>query len=200
MAANPQDSCDPLIAALEEDARAQASRLIEEAEEAREEMLRRARDEAAKEADERLSTIRERLKRERAATLNSARTRAAGLKLGVRRELLDGVLVEAQKRLVSLPDAEYGRLVTRLYEALKDEWEKARPGEQAIIRLNPADAARVRADGARVEPDTRVAGGVVLTSVDGRVVFENTVPSVVERARKVMVPAIDKLLFREALP
>ncbi|MBW7957141.1 MAG: hypothetical protein H3C68_04540 [Deltaproteobacteria bacterium] len=200
MAANPDDSRDPLIAALEEDAKGQASRLIEEAEEAKEEILRRARAEAEKEADERLSTLRERLTRERASILNSAKTKAAGLKLGVRQELVGSVLVEAQKRLLSLPDADYGRLIDRLYLALREEWAKARPGEQAIIRLNPADAARIRADGARVEPDSKVAGGVVLTSFDGRVVFESTVSSMIERARKLMVPAIDKLLFREALP
>lgn len=200
MAANPKDSRDPLIAALEEDARAEASRLIEEAEEAREEMLRRAREEAAKEADERLLALRERLKRERAARLNGARTKAAGRKLGVRRELLERVLVEAEKKLLSLPGEEYGKLLDRLYEALRGEWEKARPNEPAVIRLNPDDAARIRADGARIEPDRAVTGGVVLTSPDGRVVFENTVPSMIERARKLMVPAIDKMLFREALP
>lgn len=200
MAANHQGSRDPLMAALEDDARAQASRLIEDAEEAREELLRRARAEAEKEAEVRLSTLRERLKRERAAMLNSAKTKAAGQKLGVRQELAGRVLVEAQKRLLSLPEDEQSRLLNRLHQALCGEWEKSRPGEPAVIRVNPADAARIRSDGSRVEPDPSVAGGVVLTSTDGRVVFESTVPSMVERARKLMLPAIDKLLFKEALP
>lgn len=188
---------DPLIAALEEDARAEAARIIEEAEEAREAMLSKAGAEAEREAGERLQEIRERLQRERAARLNAARTAASGLRLGVRHGLISGVLDEARQRFSSMPEDEYSRFLTRLYEELKLDWERARPGEVPVVCLNPADLDRIRADGARLKADEGVRSGVVFTSGDGRVRFENTAAARMERAGKAMVPALNEMLFNE---
>ena len=167
---------DPLIAALEEDARGQAARIIEEAEEAR-----------------------ERLGKTRAAAVNGARTRAAGLKLAVRQELIQRAIDEAAKRFFSLNGEERSRLVARLYAELEREWARARSYEPPVVRVNPADLKLIEAGGAVVLPDESVAAGVVFTSADGRVRFENTVSSRMERAKKKMIPAINEMLFDEAL-
>lgn len=190
---------DPLIAALEEDARSQASRIIEEAEEAREALLRQAREDAQREGEERLMDARERLRKERAARINAARTKATGVKLGVRQELITRAIDEARKRFFSLKGEDHSKLIAHLYGELERDWARARHNEAPVVRVNPADVKLIRADGAIVEPDESIAAGVVFTSADGRVRFENTVSSRIERAKKDMIPAINEMLFDEVL-
>lgn len=190
---------DPLIAALEEDARGQASRITEEAEEAREALLRLAREEAGRESEERMLEARERIRKTRAARLNAARTNAAGAKLGVRQELIHKALGEAGKRFSSLEGEEHSRLISLLYNELERDWAKERRGEAPVVRVNPSDVKIIQANGAAVKPDESIAAGVVFTSADNRIRFENTIPSRIERARRNIIPAINEMLFGEAL-
>ncbi len=190
---------DPLIAALEEDARGQAARILEEAGEAREALLRESREDARKEAEERLSEARERLGKEKAARLNAARTKAAGMKLVVRQELVQKAVDEARSRLFSLKGEERLRLIERLYAELQSDWSRTRGNEPPIVRVNPVDERAIQANGAKVHADDSVLSGIVFTSEDGRVRFENTVSSRMERAKKNMIPAINEMLFDEVL-
>ncbi|HBG47306.1 MAG TPA: hypothetical protein DDW94_10015 [Deltaproteobacteria bacterium] len=189
---------DQLMEALEEDARAQAGRILEEAREAAAASLQKAREEAEREREERLFELTGRLKQERAARLNAARTKASGLKLGVRLELVGRALDEAVKRLTSLPEQEYSRLLNGFYDELLSAWEKGLHGEAPVVYVNPADIGRLSAEG-NVLPDEKVKAGVVFTSGDGRVRFENTVEARLERGRKKMVPALNEMLFNEVM-
>ena len=198
-AAEKEMAQDPLIAALEEDARNQASRIIEEAQEAREAILRQARGDAQREGEERLSEAKERLRKTRAARINTARTKTAGMKLGVRQELITRAIDEARKSFFSLKGADYSKLLSHLYGELERDWARARLDEAPVVRVNPADVGIIRADGAAVKPDESIAAGVVFESADGRVRFENTVSSRIERAKKNMIPAINEMLFDEVL-
>lgn len=188
---------DTLIAALEEDARAQAERILIEAREAGEAALAEAREQAAREREERSQELEARLKGQRAALLNDARTRASGGKLKVRHELLERVLVEAEKRFSSMPKEHYRLLLNQLFNELKAEWEKQRPFDAPVVLVSPADIGllETRLD---LRGDKAVSLGVVFSSGDGTVWFENSIPARLSRARAVMVPAVNKLLFGRA--
>jgi vacuolar-type H+-ATPase subunit E/Vma4 len=185
---------DTLISALEEDARAQAARIIEEAREAAEATLRDAGEQIAREREARVAELEAALKGQRAAMLNAARTRASGARLNVRHSLIQRALEEAGANFSSLPKDEYRRLLMRLFLELKAEWEKVRPGEAPVVFVNPADAGLIETS-YTVKSDEGVKLGVVFATVDGTVRFENSIPGRLSRARAVMVPAMNEMLF-----
>lgn len=187
---------DTLIGALEDDARAQAARMLEEARQAADAILKEAFLEAERERDERTAALEQRVRGEKAAMLNGARTRASGKKLAVRHELMDRALREAEKRFSGLPLDEYERLIGQLFSELKREWEKERPGDEPVVLVNPADAGFLKTS-FEVRPDEGVRLGVVFVSKDSRIRFDNTIPARIDKGRAVMVPAVNEMLFDE---
>lgn len=187
---------DTLISALEEDARAEAASIVEEAKQAAGLVLKEAHAEAAREREERVRALEERLRNERAALLNGARTKVSGAKLGVRHELMERAMLEAQKRFSSLPPDEYGKLINGFFSELQREWEKGRPGDEPVVLVNPADAGLLKT-AFKVIGDATVTLGAVFATGDNRIRFENTVPARMAKGRAVMVPAINEMLFDE---
>lgn len=187
---------DALITALEEDARSQAERIIEDAREAAEAALREAHAEVAREREVRALELEARLKGQRAALLNTARTKASGGRLSVRRDLTERALIEAEKRFSSTAKEEYRHLLNLLFLELKAEWEKARPGESPVVFVNPADTGLLET-ALKLKADEGVRLGVVFSSVDGTVRFENTIAARLSKGKAVMVPAINEMLFDE---
>lgn len=187
---------DTLIAALEEDARAQAARILEDAREAAEAVMREARAEVSREREAAALELEAQLKGQRAALLNAARTRASGGKLSVRRALVERALIEAEKRFASTAKEEYRRLLNQLFSELAVEWAKQRPGESPVVLVNPADIGLLETS-FTLKADEGVRAGVVFSSIDGTVRFENTIPARLSRAKAVMVPAINEMLFDE---
>lgn len=187
---------DTLIAAIEEDARDQARRILEDARQAAGAMLEEAAAEAAREKEERVRALERRLAGQRAAFLNDARMRASGERLAVRRSLMDRAVEEAEKRFAGLSGDGYAPFVRQLYGELNGEWENRRPGESPVVLVNPADKGLLDS-GIKVVGDDGVRLGVVFVSPDGAVRFENTVAARLERARSAMEPAMNEMLFDE---
>lgn len=187
---------DTLITALDEDARAQAERILNEAAEAAEAVMREASAEASREREMAALELEARLKGQRAALLNTARTRASAGKLSVRHGLMERALTEAGKRFSSMAKEEYRVLLNQFFSELKVEWEKGRPGESPIVLVNPADIGLIKT-AFTIKADEGVALGAVFTSNDGAVRFENTIAARLFRAKAVMVPAINEMLFGE---
>lgn len=187
---------DTLITALEEDARAQAERILNEAREAAEAALREAHEEVAREREARALELEARLKGQRAALLNTARTMASGGRLSVRRALAERALSEAEKRFSSTAKEEHKRLLNQLFSELKAEWEKARPGESPVVLVNPVDIGLIET-AFTLKADEGVRLGVVFASIDGTVRFENTIAARLSKGKAVMVPAISEMLFDE---
>lgn len=187
---------DTLITALDEDARAQAERIMTDAREAAEAVMREAREQVSRERETRALELETRLRGQKAALLNTARTRASGGRLSVRRALVERALTEAEKRFAAMPKEEYRQLLDQLFSELKNEWEKGRPGESPIVLVNPADTSFLESS-LTLKADESVSLGVVFTSADGTVRFENTVAARLFRAKAVMVPALNEMLFGE---
>lgn len=190
---------DTLITALEDDARSQASRIIEEANEAAAALLKEASLEAERERAERVSALELKTKREKAALHNAARMKTSGNILAVRHEFIDRAMNEAEKRFANQQKDDYSKLLQQLFTELKKEWEKERPGEIPVVFVNPSDKGLLQTE-FPVREDRDVRLGVVFTSEDGTVRFENTIPARMSKGRTVMEQAINEMLFDEVFP
>lgn len=185
---------ETLLKTLEEDARAQAAEVLKDAERRAQEILAAARSESASSKEARLKELSAALMKERSARLNSARVRASGALLDVRRSVIDAVLKGAVESFTRLPEKEYSGLLKRLYSILEKDWDSDGAG-RPVVRINPSDTGKIDAKGAVLVPDQSVSLGLVFTSADGKVRKELTIPAIVRKTGKTLETEVDKVLF-----
>lgn len=183
---------DVLLKALEADAMAQSSRIIKAAEDAAAGMLSQADIEVKMFETESVEALRAGLEREGVVRLSGARLLAKAAGLQARQDSIEEVFGAVAARINKLNADEYAALIRGLYELLKAEWTL---DESFVVSINPQDAGLLRDNGVEVRPDATVTHGVVLTTKDGKVRYENTVASRIKMMRANLVPVINKSLF-----
>ena len=157
-----------LLSAIETDAREERARLDSSSRAEVEEILSKACAEAETTRAEPVQTREPELQREAARRIGAARVEAARLLREAREESFNQLLEETRKRLGKLRESGRYRDVLR---ALMEEAHAALPNARAM-RVDSRDEALASelADeyGLTVEPTLRTAGGLELTSDDGR--------------------------------
>ena len=187
---------EALLKAIEEDARAQCERIVEEAEGLARAVTGEAEEEVLTLRTEGLKSLSERMERRRASLVNRARIRSRALTLRARLDIMEVVLEEAVKRIMGLPREKYRELLVRLYAELERVWEAEGGGKDTpVVLASPEDAAFLRETGREARPDPGVSLGVVFTTGDGRKRYENTVPARMKKAREMIVAGLDRLIF-----
>ncbi|MCC6501575.1 MAG: V-type ATP synthase subunit E [Deltaproteobacteria bacterium] len=190
---------DTLITALEEEAFSQAERILEEARASAEGILSDVRAEVSRERERRSAEVDAEMKAHRAALLNAASIRAAGAVLSVRHSLIEEAMAEAVKKFSSMHKDEYGKFLNQLFSEVKAEWEKHRPLDEPVALVAPSDIGLIET-AAQLKADESVSSGVVMTTLDGSVRFENTVEGRLARAKAAMMPAMNEMLFDGVFP
>lgn len=186
---------DALLIAIEEDARLQGERLVAEARESAAGILEAAEKEVSEERGVRTAALAEELRRKTSFAVNSARSRAGGRMLSVRHEMAGEVLRRVEEAVRKLPRERYAGLLGRFYGELKKDWFEDKEPLKHIVLINPDDAGLINDPQAELRPDKSVSLGVVFASADGRLRYENTVPSRIKKARDTLMPMIDRILF-----
>ena len=185
---------DALLKAIEDDARAQSEAILEEALTAAAAITDGAEAQTSALIEQRRASFKTELDRKRASALSGARVKARSLQLAQRWDAIDRVFDLALSRFKELPRPEYGELLGRFHDELMLAWDATLAGEP-IVLINPQDIQLLGRVGAAVRPDDTVSLGVVFVSADGRIRFENTVSSRMNRLRKPAVIRVYKTLF-----
>jgi len=189
---------DALIIAIEQDAELQCKRLLHEAQEAAEEMMKAAGDQVSRDSRARAASLSSALERKAASAVNTARTRGAGRLLTVRSEMAEEVLRRVEQGFKDLPREQYGALINRFYSELKADWFEAHEPSAHLVLLNPADMGLIKDPEAEFKADEGVSLGVVFVSKDGRLRYENTVSSRIWKGRDALLPMVDGILTGKA--
>lgn len=187
---------ETLLKTLEEDERNQAAGILEEAERRAREIIDVAKSEAASLKEARLGELSAALGKERSALLNSARVKASGALLEVRRAVIDSVLDSVVESYRDMPEEEYAALLKRLCSILKKDLA-ADAENTPVIRVNPSDLGKLGNADVEIAADPSVSLGAVYASADGKVRKELTIPSIISKMRKTLETEIDKTLFGE---
>lgn len=185
---------DALLKAIEDDARAQGEAIVKEAFDAASVVIIDAEARSSSMIEERRAAFRAEIERKRASMLNSARVRARSIRLAACKTAIEKAFDEALLRFKEMPRPEYRELLGRFHDELLRAWDTALAGEP-IALVNPQDLPLPGRAGTAVRPDDTVSLGVVFVSSDGRVRFENTVTSRMDRLRKTAVLKIYRTLF-----
>ena len=188
---------ETLLKTLEEDARGQAAGILRDAGERAREIIDGAEREAALFREARLRELEATLEKERSALINSARVRAVGALIEVRRNGIDSVLESTVESFRTLPGAEYSRLLERLCSILEKDLRSE--GEtRPVLRVNPSDIGRLGNGDVEFAADPEVTLGAAFVSSDGKVRKELTIPSIIRKKRRALETRIDKALFGQA--
>jgi len=185
---------EALIKALEDEARAQAERIVAEAGEEARRVLGEAEREIEAEKAERLAALERDVAGRRTSLLNEARVRMAALKLRAKLGVIEEVMDRALKEIEGLPADRQAAVTRRLYREVRERWPTEKT-EGAVVRVRPAYKDIVEEAGLRVEAVESMPLGVVMESADGRITFENTVTSRMEKARPVILVELNRLIF-----
>lgn len=185
---------DALLKAIEDDARAQSEAIVKEALDAASAIISGAEAQTTAIIEDRRASFKTELDGKRASILNGARVSARSVRLAQRWAAIDHAFELALSRFKEMPRPEYGELLGRFHDELARAWDAALAGEP-IVLINPQDVQLLGRVGATVRPDDTVSLGVVFVSADGRIRFENTVPSRMSRLRKPAVIRIYETLF-----
>lgn len=184
---------ETLLRALEEDARARCEEIISEAERSASEMVETAERNAGEVREKRLAEVRLKMDRLHTSSVNAARVRANARMLRVRHDLIDSVLGSVVERFRGMDTREYAGVLGILYDEVIRE--VACHGENPVVYVHPDDLEHLSCSEAEARADHGVELGVVLSDESGRVTARNTVEERIKRARKVLVPRLDSLLF-----
>mgnify|MGYP000847710577 FL=1 len=189
-----------IVESILSDADAQASRIIDSAENAAQAAREKARIEGERGRDESLVKARERCAKLRAQELATARIEAKRLLLAAREDVAERVLGQIEERLEAMrrsPET-YARSLRNL--AVEAVAAIGRP--EVVLRISQTDAALVSgAFASQVASDGRAAaagvssvtlqldardwgGGCIAQSPDGRVVYDNTYRTRMQRKRR----------------
>ena len=176
---------ETLLKTLEEDARGQAAGILSDAEARAREIIEGAEQESASVREARLRELEGTLEKERSARINSARVRAVGALIEVRRKAIEAVLEGTVESYGKMPPDEYSRLLERLCSILEKDLRGT--GEtKPVLRVNPADIGRLNKAGVEF---------AACVSADGKVRKELTIPSIIRKKRRALETLIDKALF-----
>lgn len=189
---NNNHANDVLLKALEDDAKAQSSRIVKAAEDAALEIMRQARAEVSAFESDRKDALAKLRARARASRMSAARLRARVICLEARHKAIDEVFRAAAASVGGLSKPAYAALIRGLYDGLKSGWNLDEP---PVVYVRPTDIGLIPNDGFDVKPDAGVGFGVVFASKDNRVRYENTVESRIKMMKANLVPVIDRLLF-----
>ncbi len=181
---------EELINALDREGRDEAGRITNEARRVARTILNDAEKELARIRVMRVNELQGRLSGKRTALMNKARLKARGSLLTARYEVMEPLLNEAVEDVAS--SARYPEVFKELFEELKESWtEDSAP----VVHVNPSDRGLLEGSEFRVEADEAVSFGVVFKSADGRVVFENTLHSRLQRIRRRALSKVGEILF-----
>lgn len=188
---------DALLAALDEDAKAQADSIIQGAQIEADGLIRSAGEEAAVTLDAMLSQAARSVGRLRAEMMNNARVKAAATLIDCRRALIDDVFERSLVAFSSIERTEYGRILNLWYDELWAAWDKAEMAGAPVVVVNPVDGALIAGRGYLLKPDPAVRLGLVFVSADGRVRLENTFQARMDKAKEDLVPLLNCILFSD---
>ncbi len=203
-----------LISKILEDADQQAQQIVDDAKNSSETLLEQRRRETEEKAKKACQEILRSTEDEVENTIHresvDAIIKTRWILLSEKRKIIDDVFKKAEQRLQAFTkDKAYPHMLERLVE----EAALAAGGGKLEILLNKADsqaklptkeiAKRVSSKlgeetGLVVSEKTIDAlGGVIVQSADGRKRIDNTLGSILERARRKLEPAITSILFSE---
>lgn len=184
---------DEILRSLKGEAEEESSRLLTDARRKAAELLAAARAEEELGREALLASADAEIAREGHVTLGRTRARLNLEREAVRAEAVEQVFTEVRSRLSEARESPGYR--TGLSALLREAMGAARGPVEVKVRPEDVASAAAANPHVPVTPDLRLDGGVIVCSVDGSVVLDNSLGTRLERASKLLRHEVTQLLF-----
>jgi len=191
-----------LARAIMAEANDDAAQLLEEAKEKAEAIRKRAQDQAESERKEILERAKQDAERLRSQTSATAQLKSRSLQLGQREKLLDDVFAEVKKQLEAVKKrSDYGAIATMLVrEALSQlqvNQAEIRADETTRKALNLGELSRELNGQFALSDPLEEGTGVVVSAAGGKLNYDNTLETRLNRLQGQLRSAVYKVLMGE---
>jgi V/A-type H+/Na+-transporting ATPase subunit E len=200
-----EENIEPLTRAILKEAEVDAKQMREEAQARADDIRQRAQQEAEKARREILDKAQQEADRLRSQTVSSAQLKARTMQLESREKLLDRVFQAAREKLADIqkrPD--YDQLAAMLLrEALvqlrvNKAQIRADPATRAILEKKALNEISSELKGEFTFADNLEQGsGVVIEAADGKLHYDNTLETRLQRLQSTLRSSVHKILMGE---
>jgi V/A-type H+-transporting ATPase subunit E len=111
--------------------------------------------------------------------------------MNVREKIIDECFVKAHHKLSTLSEQKYKNIVTKL---MQDGYKKI-DQDCTVIISREIDKKIAKDLGLKVTGSVECSGGIMLTSVDGRITLDNTFDGILKREKDKIRIKVGRLLF-----
>ncbi|MGM0448036.1 MAG: V-type ATP synthase subunit E [Methanobacteriota archaeon] len=188
-------SLETVVSDVEDEARARAEEIREQADTEADEIVADAEADAERIREERLAEVESQIDQEREQTLSSAKLEAKQERLSARRDVLEDVRDDVEAAIAALDGDDRRELTEALLDATLAEFDD----EDVAVYTRPEDVELLEdlvADrDAEVDGEIDCLGGVVAESDTSRVRVNNTFDSVLESVWDDELKNISERLF-----
>lgn len=200
-----EENMEPLSRAILKEAEVDAQQMREEAKAKADEIRKRAQEEAQKARDEILDKARQEAERVRSQSISSAQLKSRTLQLEQREKLLDRVFQAAKEKLADVqkrPD--YDQLAAMLLrEALtqlrvnKAEIHADQATRQVLEKKALGELSNELKGQFTVADNLEEGRGVVVDAADGKLHYDNTLETRLQRLQSSLRASVYKMLMGE---
>jgi len=197
-----QEDIDLLKRAIMAEANDEADQLLEEAKAKAEAILKRAQEEAESERKEILERARQDAERLRSQTSATAQLKARSIQLEQREKILDGVFAEVRKQLGTVQQrSDYGAIAAQLArEALTQlqvNQAEVRADETTGKTLKLSELSQELNGQFNLGDALEEGTGVAVSAADGKLYYDNTLETRLNRLQSTLRSAVYKVLMGE---
>jgi V/A-type H+-transporting ATPase subunit E len=202
-----EENMEPLSRAILKEAEVDAQQMREEAKNKADEIRKRAQDEAQKARDEILEKARQEADRVRSQSISSAQLKARTMQLEQREKLLDRVFQTAKEKLADVQKrSDYDQLAAMLLrEALtqlrvnKAEIHADQASRQLLEKKALGELSNELKGQFTFADNLEEGRGIVVDAADGKLHYDNTLETRLQRLQSSLRASVYKLLMGEKL-
>ena len=186
-------TAEQIIQQIKKDSEKEMKQILDEAKNQASNVIKKAKKEAEQESERIILDGKKQSENITKILISKANQDAKKEIMNAREEMIEECFIKAQHNLSIINETKYKIIVTKL---IKDGAKKL--GEQCTIRASrDMDKEIARELGLEISGSVEASGGIILQSVDGKVVLDHTFDGILKRKKNEMRIKVGMLLFPE---
>jgi vacuolar-type H+-ATPase subunit E/Vma4 len=182
---------EKIINQIKKDSEIEIKHILNDAERQASSIIKEARKEAKLESDRIIADGKKQGENLQKILISKANQDAKKDIMNAREQIIDECFLKAHHKLSILKDVEYEKLVKKLIE---DGYKKL--GQKCTILVSKdADKNIAQELGLKIDGNIETSGGIILKSLDGRIILNHTFDGIIKREKNKIRIKIGKQLF-----
>lgn len=186
-------SADKIIQQIKKDSQSEIKQIQKQVEKQIKEITSQAREQAKTEAEKILEHGKKQSLNHKKILVSQANQEAKKQLMNAREKIIEECFLKAHHELSTLTEDKYKKIVTKLMQN-----GKTKIGEKCLVQISHDIDRKIAEElGLQVMGRVESCGGVILKSVDGKIILDCTFDGIIKREKDKIRIKVGKLLFSE---